>query len=84
MIKQTLPGIFFSCVALTSGAALADCKDQVKELRAEINDDRDKYTREARAEAKKELAVAQAQLVSPLECREHLRKARKALRNGEK
>ena len=84
MIKQTLPAIFFSYVALTSGAALADCKDQVKELREEINDDRDKNTSEARAEAKKELAVAQAQILSPLECREQLRKARKALRNGKK
>ena len=84
MMNRTLPAIFFSCVVLTSGAALADCKDQVKELRQEINDDRDKYTREARAEAKKELAVAQAQLLSPLECREHLRKARKVLRKGKK
>ncbi len=72
--------LIFVGIALVGGSARADCKDEVRELRQEINDNRDKYTREARAEAQKELVAAQAQIASPLVCREHLRKARRALR----
>ena len=69
-------------VILPGGAARADCKDEVRELRQEINDDRNKYTQKARAEAQKELVAAQAQIASPVKCREHLHKARRALRGG--
>lgn len=83
-MKRTMGVMFLVCAAFFSGTAQADCKDEVKDLREEINEDRDKYTNEARAEAKKELAAAQVQIASPLECREHLRKARQALRKGKK
>lgn len=66
------------------GAALADCKDEVRELRQEINDDRSDYTPKARAEAKKNLAAAELTLLQPLECRSHLRKARQALRRDDR
>jgi len=66
-------------VLATGSAAFADCKEEVNHLRQEINDNRDNYTADSRAEAKKELAMAQATLLQPLECREHLRNARQAL-----
>ncbi len=71
-------------VGLQTGPALADCKDQVREMRQDINDNKDDYTREARMEAKKHLAQAELTLVNPLECREHLREARRVLRDGKK
>ena len=62
--------------------AFADCRDEVRDLREEINDDRSDYTVEARAEARRHLAAAELAVLQPLECREHLRQARRALRRG--
>jgi hypothetical protein len=67
-------------VLLSGPVALADCKDDVRDLRQDINNDRNNYTADSRAEAKKELAKAEAVLLKPVECREHLRKARQALK----
>ena len=67
-----------------SGAAFADCKERVRELREEINDERGNYTLAARTEAKRHLAAAELTFMKPLKCRKSLREARQALRNGEK
>jgi len=67
-----------------SGAAFADCKDEVRELREEINDERGDYTLAARSEAKRHLAAAELTFMKPVKCRKSLREARRALRKGEK
>jgi hypothetical protein len=64
--------------------AMADCKEQAHELRQDMNKNRSDYKKDALAEARKELAAADLTLLKPLECREHLRKARRALRQGKK
>ena len=83
MIRSGI-GVAFVAIAFAvmPEMAHADCKDNVRELRQEIKDSGDKYTRDARAEAKKELRQAELTFLKPLECREHLRKARRALRDG--
>lgn len=83
-MKALLAAVAVFIVALQIPPVLADCKDQVHEMRQDINDNKDDYTREARLEAKKHLAQAELTLVNPLECRENLRKARRVLRDGEK
>jgi hypothetical protein len=65
-----------------SGSVQAGCQDQVDELRDKINDNKDDYTLAARREAKRHLAAAEVKRLSPLECREKLREARQALRQG--
>lgn len=64
--------------------AMANCDERVKELRREIEQDKDKYTPAARREAQKELVLADAPSIQPLQCTEHINKARKALREGKK
>lgn len=54
-------------VLLSKPIALAECKDEVHELLQDINK-RNTYTAESRAEAKKELAKAEAAILKP-ECR---------------
>ena len=66
------------------GFAHADCGDRVKELRKEIEQDKDKYTPASRREAQKELILAEAPSIQPLQCNEHISKARKILRDGKK
>ncbi|MCP5365018.1 MAG: hypothetical protein H6905_07310 [Hyphomicrobiales bacterium] len=65
-------------------SARADCKDEVRDMREDINDNKGDYSGDARREAKKHLAAAELTVLKPLECREHLRKARRALREGNK
>ena len=69
-------------VTAAAPPAFADCKDEVRELREEINDDRRGYTLQARTEAKRHLAAAELTLMQPLECRANLRQARQALRQS--
>lgn len=71
------------CVSPVS-YAMANCDERVKELRREIEQDKDKYTPAARREAQKELVLADAPSIQPLQCTEHINKARKALRDGKK
>lgn len=81
-MRKIAMALIFVAIVHAGGAARADCKDEVRELRQEINNDRDKYTQKARTKAQKELAAAQAQIASPLKCREHLHKARRDLSEG--
>ena len=71
-------------IATPMSYAVANCDDRVKELRREIEQDKDKYTPAARREAQKELVLADAPSIQPLQCTEHINKARKALREGKK
>ena len=63
-------------------AVQADCKERVEKVRDEIERDKDKYTRESRTEANRHLIQANLPSLSPFQCTEHIRKAKKALREG--
>ncbi|HBX42375.1 MAG TPA: hypothetical protein DEH27_00505 [Deltaproteobacteria bacterium] len=65
-----------------SKPAAADCQEEVDELRKEIDQNKDDYSADARREAKRHLAAAELNRVNPVNCREDLRKARQALREG--
>ncbi|NVO06451.1 MAG: hypothetical protein HXX19_11210 [Rhodoferax sp.] len=67
-----------------SNLAYADCKERVEEFRAEMEDEKNQYTRASRIEARKELAKAEAPSLKLTQCTEHIRKARKALKKGTK
>lgn len=84
-MKSIVHALFLaSLVIVPSSYALANCDERVKELRREIEQDKDKYTPAARREAQKELVLADAPSIQPLQCNEHINKARKALRDGKK
>jgi len=76
--------IVLPLVAGGGAAAFTDCKDEVRELREKINDDRGDYSLAARTEAKRHLAAAELTFMQPLKCRQNLREARRSLRRGEK
>lgn len=81
-LSRLLAGAVLALAVTAAAPAFADCKDEVRELREEINDDRRGYTLQARTEAKRHLAAAELTLMQPLECRANLRQARQALRRG--
>jgi hypothetical protein len=65
--------------------ALADdCKDKVKEVRDDIEKNRDSYSQEARAEAQKHLVQAEVPSLKLADCEREVKKAKKALREGKK
>jgi hypothetical protein len=64
---------------ISSAVALANCKDEVQQLRQDINKEPNPYTADSREQAQKELAKAQAALLRA-ECREYLDRARQALK----
>jgi hypothetical protein len=82
--SRLLAGAVLALAVTAAAPAFADCRDQVRELRAEINDDRNGYSPASRIEAKRHLAAAEFTIMQPLECRTELRQARQALRKGRK
>jgi hypothetical protein len=83
-VSHLLAGAVLALAVTAAAPAFADCRDQVRELRAEINDDRNGYSPASRIEAKRHLAAAELTIMQPLECRTQLRQARQALRKGRK
>lgn len=71
-------------IGITTPAHAADCKERVEKVRREIERDKDKYTRESRTEANKHLMQANMPSMNPMQCTEHITKAKKALRTGKK
>jgi 20S proteasome alpha/beta subunit len=69
-------------IGITTSAHAADCKERVEKVRNEIERDKEKYTRESRTEANKHLMQANMPSVNPMQCTEHITKAKKALRQG--
>jgi len=61
-----------------------DCQKDIKELREEINRDKDLYTSESRTRAKTELTAAQTNRLNPVKCRKNIQDARAELRKGKK
>lgn len=69
-------------IGITASAQAADCKERAEKVRSEIERDKDKYTRESRTEANKHLMQANLPSANPMQCTEHITKAKKALREG--
>jgi len=88
MKRQLTIAVLIVVLLLSAGFAQAEigvtdaCQDQVDELLDKLNSDKDEYTAESRAKAKKHLVAAKANRVEPQKCRENLMKARKALKKG--
>lgn len=78
-------GLLASLSVLSATPALAaDCKDKVKEVRDDIDKNKDNYTPEARAEAQKHLVQAEVPSLKLADCQREVEKAKKALRQGKK
>jgi hypothetical protein len=56
----------------------------VKEVRDDIDKNKDTYTAEARAEAQKHLVQAEVPSLKLADCQREVEKAKKALRQGKK
>lgn len=83
--KSWAVGLLASLSVLNAPPALAaDCKDKVKEVRDDIEKNRDGYTAEARAEAQKHLVQAEVPSLKLGDCEREVSKAKKALREGKK
>jgi hypothetical protein len=83
--KSWAVGLLASLSVLNAPPALAaDCKDKVKEVRDDIEKNRDDYTAEARAEAQKHLVQAEVPSLKLGDCEREVSKAKKALREGKK
>ncbi|KGE77891.1 hypothetical protein CVH10_13080 [Halomonas sp. ND22Bw] len=59
-----------------------DCQADIRTLEAEINDNRDRYTLEARTKANAELLQAKTNRFNPVKCRLNIQDARSELRRG--
>ena len=74
---------FALALALSTSVARADgCQDDVDDLRKEIKQERDRYRKDAVEEALEHLRKAEFHRLNPLECREEIFRARKALTKG--
>ena len=62
--------------------AFADCQSDIDEIKAQIDDQKASYTREARTEARKHLAKAEHNKDDAKACRAEILDARKALQKG--
>ena len=64
--------------------AFADCQSDIDELKAQIDDEKASYTREARKEARKHLTKAEHNKDDAKACRTEILDARKALQKGKR
>jgi hypothetical protein len=78
IVLAAVIGIFFGL------PAFADCRSDIDQLKAQIDDDKADYTREARKEARKHLAKAEKKKDDEKECRTEILNARKALQKGKR
>ena len=78
---------FCSAALLFTSAAVpahAECKDEVKEVRDDIDKNKDAYTSKAIAEARKHLVQAEIPSLKLADCRREVSAAKKSLRQGKK
>ena len=69
----------------TFSPAWADCKDEIEEVDEDIREHRDEYAAGAIAEARKHLSSARLHIRDrSVDCRNDVRQARQALRQGKK
>ena len=78
IVVATVMGIVFAL------PAFADCQSDIDELKAQIDDQKADYTREARKEARKHLAKAEHDKDDAKACRAEILDTRKALQKGKR
>ena len=77
--------VFAAVIGIFLGLpAFADCQSDIDELKAQIDDNKTSYTREARSEARKHLTKAEHKKDNEKECRTEILNARKALQKGKR
>ena len=77
--------VFAAVVSIFLGLpAFADCQSDIDQLKAQIDDNKTDYSREARSEARKHLAKAEKKKDDEKECRSEILSARKALQKGKR
>jgi len=64
--------------------AFADCQSDIDALKAQIDDEKASYTREARSEARRHLAKAEHKKDDAKACKTEILDARKALQKGKR
>ncbi|PWT73783.1 MAG: hypothetical protein C5B46_05000 [Proteobacteria bacterium] len=64
--------------------AFADCQSDIDDLKAQIDDNKADYSRDARSEARRHLAKAERNKDDAKECRAEILNARKALKEGKR
>jgi hypothetical protein len=64
--------------------AFADCQSDIDELKAQVDDEKGDYTREARKEARKHLAKAEHDKDDAKACKTEILNARRALQKGKR
>ena len=77
-------GLYASADAMAQVGVTDDCQQDIKELRDEIERDKDLYTVDSRTKANAELTMAQTNRLNPVKCRKNIQDARAALRKGKK
>ena len=86
MIRNACIVIACVSVLLTAMAipANADCKEEIQEVRDDIDRNKDDYTKKAIAEARKHLVQAEIPSLKLADCRREVAAAKRALRQGKK
>ena len=86
MIRQIFFVFVFAGAILTAASipAHADCKDEIQEVREDIERNKDDYTKEAIAKARKHLVQAEIPSLKLADCQREVAKAKQALRQGKK
>ena len=86
MLRQLFLSIVLSTTLITAAVTpvFADCRDEVKEVRNDIDKNKEKYTKEAIVKARKHLLRAEVPSLKPADCRRQVLAAKKALRKGKK
>jgi len=86
MLRQLILSIILSAALITATVApvLADCRDEIREVRNDIDKNKELYTKEAIVKARKHLVRAEVPSLRPAECRRQVLAAKKALRKGKK
>jgi len=86
MIRQIF-FVFVCAGAILTAAVIpahADCKDEIQEVREDIERNKDDYTKEAIAKARKHLVQAEIPSLKLADCQREVAKAKQALRQGKK
>lgn len=77
-------GLMSSLPAYADIGVTDSCQDDVKELRKEIDRNKDDYTSESRKKANRQLTAAKTNRMSPTRCRKNILDARQELEKGKR
>jgi hypothetical protein len=86
MLRQLFISIVLGATLITAAATpvIADFKEEIREVRDDIDKNKEDYTKEAIVKARKHLVKAEMPSLKPADCRRQVRAAKMALRKGKK